>query len=76
MKQDEKNKAYFQETFQEVHAPEGLGRKVKNMTKTEAKKKGMPAVKKLAVAAAIAFGIGGKEVAAKLLEQWYEKLKK
>ena len=29
-----------------------------------------------AVAAAIAFGIGGKEVAAKLLEQWYEKLKK
>ena len=54
MKQDEKNKAYFQETFQEVHAPEGLGRKVKNMTKTEAKKKGMAAVKKLAVAAAIA----------------------
>ena len=54
MKQDEKNKAYFQETFQEVHAPEGLGRKVKNMTKTEAKKRGMAAVKKLAVAAAIA----------------------
>ena len=54
MNQDEKNKAYFQETFQEVHAPEGLYGKVRNMTKTEAKKTGMSVVKKLAVAAAIA----------------------
>ena len=54
MKQDEKNKAYFQETFGEVHAPESLCRKVTNMTKTEAKKMGMSVVKKLAVAAAIA----------------------
>ncbi len=29
-----------------------------------------------AVAAAIAFGIGGKETAAKILEQWLEKIKK
>lgn len=29
-----------------------------------------------AVAAAIAFGIGGKETAAKLLDQWFEKMKK
>lgn len=54
MNQEEKNKLYFQETFEEVHAPEGLCRKVKNMTKTEAKKLGMSVVKKLAVAAAIA----------------------
>lgn len=54
MNQDEKNKAYFQETFEEVHAPEGLCRKVKNMTKTEAKKMGMSMAKRFAVAAAIA----------------------
>lgn len=54
MNQDEKNKAYFQETFEEVHAPEGLCRKVKNMTKTEGKKIRMSVAKKLAVAAAIA----------------------
>ena len=54
MNRDEKNKAYFQDTFQEVHAPEGLCRKVKNMTKTEAKKTGMSVAKRFAVAAAIA----------------------
>jgi len=54
MNQYEKNKAYFQETFEEVHAPEGLYRKVKNMTKAEGKKIGMSVAKKLAVAAAIA----------------------
>lgn len=54
MKQDEKNKAYFQETFQEVHAPAGLYRKVRNMTKTETKRIGMSVAKKLAVAAAVA----------------------
>lgn len=54
MNQDGKNRAYFQETFQEVHAPEALAGKVRNMTKTEAKKLGLSVVKKLAVAAAIA----------------------
>ena len=54
MSKDKKNRAYFQETFQELHAPDALCRKVKNMTKMEAKKIGMSVAKKLAVAAAIA----------------------
>lgn len=54
MNREEKNRAYFKETFEEVHAPEGLCRKVTNMKKTEVKKIGMSVTKKLAVAAAIA----------------------
>ena len=43
-----------QNTYDELHAPEGLRRKVMNMSEMNGKKKGMSVVKKLAVAAAIA----------------------
>ncbi len=54
MNKEAGNKAYYQETFQEVHAPEALAGKVRNMTKETGKKIGMSVGKKLAAAAAIA----------------------
>lgn len=53
MNKEEKMKEYVQNTYDELHAPDGLRRKVINMTKTEAKKTGMSVAKRFAVAAAI-----------------------
>ena len=47
-------KKYVQNTYDELHAPEDLRRKVMNMNEFNAKKTGMSVVKKLVVAAAIA----------------------
>lgn len=49
MKQEIHNKKYYCDTFQEVHAPEALSRKVMNMTK---KNKKLTFVKKLTVTVA------------------------
>ena len=53
MNKEIKNRVYVRETFEELHAPEGLRRKVMDMTKVDVKKTGMSIVKKLAVAAAM-----------------------
>ena len=53
MNKENNNRTYFKETFEEMHAPEGLRRKVKNMTNMETRKAGRSVVKKLAVAAAL-----------------------
>jgi len=50
---EDKMKEYVQSTFEELHAPDGLRRKVMNMS-TNVTKKGMSFGKKLAVAAALA----------------------
>ena len=50
---EDKMKDCVQSTFEELHAPDGLRRKVMNMS-SNVTKKGMSAVKKLAVAAALA----------------------
>ena len=54
MNKEDKLKEYVQNTYDELHAPDGLRRKVMNMNEVNAKKMGMSVVKKLAVAAAIA----------------------
>ncbi|MBR6643652.1 MAG: hypothetical protein IKL28_08345 [Lachnospiraceae bacterium] len=54
MNKEDKVKEYVQSTYEELHAPEGLRRKVMNMTEMKAKKTGMSLGKKLAMAAAIA----------------------
>ncbi|MBQ7863402.1 MAG: hypothetical protein IJ353_02925 [Lachnospiraceae bacterium] len=54
MNKEDKVKEYVQSTYDELHAPEGLRRKVMNMTEMKAKKTGMSVGKKLAMAAAIA----------------------
>ncbi len=54
MNKENKLKEYIQNTYDELHAPDGLQRKVMNMNEVNAKKMGMSVVKKLAVAAAIA----------------------
>ena len=54
MNKENHNKNYFKETFEEMHAPEGLRRKVIKMSEYKEKKNGMSVVKKLAVAAALA----------------------
>ena len=54
MNKEDKLKEYVQNTYEELHAPDGLRRKVMNMNEFNAKKMGMSVVKKLAVAAAIA----------------------
>lgn len=54
MSKDRNNKEYFKETFDEMHAPEGLRRKVMDMKQLDVKKMGKSVGKKLAVAAAIA----------------------
>ena len=54
MNKEDKVKEYVQSTYDELHAPEGLRRKVMNMTERKAKKTGMSVGKKLAMAAAIA----------------------
>ena len=54
MNKEDKVKEYVQSTYDELHATEGLRRKVMNMTERKAKKTGMSVGKKLAMAAAIA----------------------
>lgn len=54
MNKEDNLKKYVQNTYEELHAPEGLRRKVMNMTEMKAKKTGMSVGKKLAMAAAIA----------------------
>lgn len=54
MNKEDKLKEYVRNTYDELHAPDGLRRKVMNMNEFNAKKMGMSVVKKLAVAAAIA----------------------
>jgi len=54
MNKEDKLKENVQNTYDELHAPDGLRRKVMNMSEMNGKKKGMSVVKKLAVAAAIA----------------------
>ena len=54
MNKEDNLKKYVQNTYDELHAPEGLRRKVMNMTEMKAKKTGMSVGKKLAMAAAIA----------------------
>lgn len=54
MNKEDKLKEYVRNTYNELHAPDGLRRKVMNMNEFNAKKMGMSVVKKLAVAAAIA----------------------
>jgi len=54
MSKEDNLKKYVQNTYDELHAPEGLRRKVMNMTEMKAKKTGMSLGKKLAMAAAIA----------------------
>jgi len=54
MSKEDNLKKYVQNTYDELHAPEGLRRKVMNMTEMKAKKTGMSVGKKLAMAAAIA----------------------
>lgn len=54
MNKEDKFKEYVRNTYDELHAPDGLRRKVMNMNEFNAKKMGMSVVKKLAVAAAIA----------------------
>jgi len=54
MSKEDKMKEYVQSTYDELHAPDGLRRKVMNMSEVNGKKMGMSVVKKLAVAAAIA----------------------
>jgi hypothetical protein len=54
MSKEDKLKEYVRNTYDELHAPEGLRRKVMNMNEFDTKKMGMSVVKKLAVAAAIA----------------------
>lgn len=52
MNEDLKLKKDYKDTFSDIHAPEALARKVKNMSKVEKSKAGMSLVKKLAVSAA------------------------
>lgn len=54
MNEDMKLKNEYKETFTGIHAPEALSRKVKNMSRLENKKVGLPMMKKVAVAAALA----------------------
>lgn len=54
MNKEDKLKEYVQNTYDEMHAPEGLRRKVMNMNEMNVKKTGMAVGKKLAMAAAIA----------------------
>ena len=54
MNEDMKLKNEYKETFTGIHAPEALSRKVKNMSRLEIKKVGLPMMKKVAVAAALA----------------------
>ncbi len=54
MNKEDKMKAYVQNTYDELHAPEGLRRKVMDISMENAKKPGMFVMKKLAVAAALA----------------------
>lgn len=53
MNEDMKLKKDYKETFTGIHAPEALSRKVRNMSR-ENKKVGLPMMKKVAVAAALA----------------------
>ena len=54
MNEDMKLKIDYKETFTGIHAPEALDRKVRNMSRLETKKVGLPMIKKVAVAAALA----------------------
>lgn len=54
MNKEDKLKEYVRNTYDELHAPDGLRRKVMNMTEMKTKKTGMSVGKKLAMAAAIA----------------------
>lgn len=64
MSEEMKIREIYQQTFNEVHAPEGLSRKVMNMAKMEQKKTKAFARKGLiAAAAALAIIVGGNGVA-------------
>lgn len=54
MNEDMKLKNDYKETFTGIHAPEALSRKVRNMSRLETKKVGLPMMKKVALAAAVA----------------------
>lgn len=54
MNEEMKLKNDYKETFTGIHAPEALSRKVRNMSRLETKKVGLPMMKKVAVAAALA----------------------
>ena len=65
MNEEMKLKNDYKETFTGIHAPEALSRKVRNMSRFETKKVGLPMMKKVAVAVALAgiVFVGGNGVA-------------
>ena len=54
MNKEDKMKNYVQSTYEELHAPDGLRRKVLNMSEMKEKRSRMSVMKKVAVAAALA----------------------
>ena len=80
MNEEKQNKQYYQETFHEVHAPQALAERMRNMNDGKHKKKAGTFVKGLAVAAAAAvvFLIGGDGIAyattgSSVVSTWVEK---
>ena len=83
MSKEDNLKKYVQNTYDELHAPEGLRRKVMNMTEMKAKKTGMSLGKKLAMAAAIAASVAdgpvtilGAECVAKSYPSFWQEYEK
>lgn len=54
MNREKQNKTYYKETFREVHAPQALAERVKNMSELKCKNKTGVVAKRLAVAAVAA----------------------
>lgn len=76
MKTEKDNREFYRSTFDKVHASDELVGKVKNMTKTEAKKKMFVMKKVLLIAAVIAtlFVVSNLAVYAATGETWVEML--
>lgn len=77
MNEEKQNQAYFQETFREVHAPQELAERLRNMEELKNKKKAGSVAKWIAVAAvaAVVLFAGSNGVAyATTGSTWVEKL--
>lgn len=77
MNEEKQNREYYQETFREVHAPQGMAERLMNMEEGKSKKKAGYAAKWIAVAAvaAVALFAGSNGIAyATTGSTWVEKL--
>ena len=77
MNEEKQNREYYQETFREVHAPQGMAERLMNMEEGKNKKKAGSVAKWIAVAAvaAVVLFAGSNGIAyATTGSNWVEKL--